>query len=301
VPIVITIISICILYFNPNASITHIFTRASRYDMVWDYFTFHNLIYIFLNSIIWISFIHLIIRSNVLTKNYFLTIIIVFINPLNFVFMTELLAGQVVHRVFDVLFNPVALIWMFSVIGINIHRYIKIGLIGMLIIISVQSQNTVYHFVFNRPDNSSYLDRINQNEVDVMNLLNTKIILEDLDRPSVISQIFYIKAYVKDIELPLSYSYYRRLDVYGKVISAPNELWNIFIYRDFETMRIFDKYADYKNTCDYLVMSKVDFVLIARNQFYRENEDFVPLYIRVRDCATLIYENDDYLLYQFYW
>lgn len=300
VPIVITIISISILYFNPNTSITHIFTRASRYDMVWDYFTFHNFIYIFFNTIIWISLIHLITRSNVLTKNYFLTIIIVFINPLNFVFMTELLAGQVVHRVFDVLFNPIALIWMFSMIEPYLHRYIKLGLIGVLILISVQSQSSVYHFVFNRPENSSYLDRINQNEIDVMNLLNTKIILEDLDRPSVISQIFYIKAYVKDIELPLSYRIYRGLDIYD-VVDAPNELWNIFMNRDYEAMRIFKQDPDYENVCLYLEEEKPDFVLVDKNQFYFDGVNYVPIFFRVRGCGTSIYENDDYILYQFYW
>lgn len=300
VPIVITIISIGILYLNPNASITHIFTRASRYDMVWDYFTFHNFIYIFFNSIIWISLIHLITRSNVLTKNYFLTLIIVFINPLNFVFMTELLAGAVVHRVFDVLFNPIALIWMFSLIGVNIHRYIKIGLIGVLIIISVLSQTNVYHFVFNRPENSSYLDRINQNELDVMNLLNTKIILEDLDQPSVISQIFYIKAYVKNIELPLSYRIYRGLDIYD-VVDAPNELWNIFMNRDYEAMRIFKQDPDYENVCLYIEEEEPDFVLVDKNQFYFDGENYVPIFFRVRGCGTNIYENDDYILYQFYW
>lgn len=301
VPIIITIISIGLLYLNPNTSITHIFTRASRYDMVWDYFTFHNLIYIFFNSIIWISLIHLITRSNVMTKNYFLTLIIVFINPLNFVFMTELFAGAVVHRVFDVLFNPIALIWMFSFIGINIHRYIKIGLIGVLILISIQSQTNVYHFVFNRPENSSYLDRINQNEIDVMNLLNTKIILEDLDRPSVISQIFYIKSFVKNIELPLSYAYYRKLDVYDEVVSAPNELWNIFINREYEAMRIFKQDPDYENVCLYIEEEKPDFVLVDKDQFYFDGENYVPIFFRVRGCGTNIYENDDYILYQFYW
>jgi len=301
VPLLITVVSVLILFMNPNASITHIFVRASRYDMVWDYFTFHTLIYIFFNSILWISLIYLITHSNVLSKNYFLTLIIVFINPLNFVFMTELLAGSVVHRVFDVLFNPVALIWMFSFSGINIHRYIKIGLIGVLILISIQSQTNVYHFVFNRPENSSYLDRINQNEIDMMNLLNTKIILEDLDRPSVISQIFHIKAFVKNIELPLSYAYYRKLDVYDEVVSAPNELWNIFINREYEAMRIFKQDPDYENVCLYIEEEKPDFVLVDKNQFYFDGENYVPIFFRVRGCGTNIYENDDYILYQFYW
>ena len=301
VPISITVVSLITIYLNPNVSITHIFTRASRYDMVWDYFSFHNLNYIFFNTLIWISLVHLLTRSNTLTKNYFLTLIIVFINPLNFVFMTEFLAGSVVHRVFDVLFNPVALIWMFSLIEVYLHRYVKFGLIGILLLISIQSQSKAYHFVFNLPENSSTLDRINQNELDIMNVLNTKIILEDLDRPKVISQIFYIKAFVKQIELPLSYGYYRKLDVYDEVVTAPNELWNIFMVREYETMRVFDTIPDSANVCNYLIEEKVDFVLVDRSQYYRDGEAYVPIFFRVRGCGTMIYENDDYILYQFYW
>jgi len=159
----------------------------------------------------------------------------------------------------------------------------------------------MYHFVFERPNDSSYIERIPNNEIDVLNVLNTKITLEKLDRPKVVSQIHFVRAYVKNITLPLSYRTYRSLHVYEEVIEAPSELWNIFVYRDFETMRIFDTTPDYANTCKYLIEEKVDFVLVARNQFYREKGDFVPLYFRVRDCASLVYENDDYLLYQFYW
>lgn len=299
VPIVITLISVWIVYFNPNI-ITQIFVRASKYDMVWDYFTFHNLVYFFFNTIIWGSFLYFMYKTDTQSKNYYLIILIVFINPLNFVFMNELLAGSVVHRVFDVLFNPVSLIWMFSLTELSLHKIIKISLIGLLLLISVQSQRASYHFVFNRPDNSSYLDRINQNELDVMNVLNTKIILEDLDRPSVISQIFYIKAFVKDVELPLSYGFYRRLDIYN-VIDAPNQLWNIFVNRDYEAMRIFKQDPDYENVCQYIVEEEPDFVLVDKDQYYFDGENYVPILFRVRGCGTNIYENDDYVLYQFYW
>lgn len=300
IPIVITVTSVAIVYFNPSL-ITHIFVRASKYDMVWDYFTFHNLNFFFFNTIIWVSFLNLIYKSNTDSKNYFITILIVFINPLNFVFLTELLAGSVVHRVFDVIFNPVSFIWMFSLIELSLHRVVKLSLIGILSIISLQSQTTTYHFVFNLPENSSYFDRINQNELDVMNVLNTKIILEDLERPSVISQIFYIKAFVKNIELPLSYGYYRKLDVYDEVVDAPNQLWNIFMVREYEAMRVFKQDPDYANVCQYIVKEEPDFILVDKDQFYFDGENYVPIYFRVRGCGTQIYENDDYLLYQFYW
>ncbi|MDP3443963.1 MAG: hypothetical protein Q8T08_13995, partial [Ignavibacteria bacterium] len=145
------------------------------------------------------------------------------------------------------------------------------------------------------------IERIPINELDALNVLNTKIILENLEHPIVISQIHAVKAHVKGIILPLNYQTYRRLRVFEEVVDAPSELWNIFVYREYETMKIFKPEPDYVNACKYLIDEKVNFVLIARNQFYRENGDFVPLYFRVRDCATLIYENDDYLLYQFYW
>ena len=190
---------------------------------------------------------------------------------------------------------------MFSLIELSLHRVVKLSLIGILSIISLQSQTTTYHFVFNLPENSSYFDRINQNELVVMNVLNTKIILEDLERPSVISQIFYIKAFVKNIELPLSYGYYRKLDVYDEVVDAPNQLWNIFMVREYEAMRVFKQNPDYANVCQYIVEEEPDFILVDKDQFYFDGENYVPIYFRVRGCGTQIYENDDYLLYQFYW
>jgi hypothetical protein len=300
IPLAITFVSIGFVLFK-GSSITNIFTQASVYDMVFDYFGYSNPIQIFINGFLWTSLIILIIKGDKALRNYYLVVFIVFINPLNFVFLNELLASKVVHRVFDVLFNPVSLILMFSLSLSYLNRKIRYALLGILVIISVYTQTEVYHFVFIRPENSSYIERIALNEIEVLNVLNTKIILENLERPKVISQIHAVKAHVKGIILPLNYGTYRTLSVYDEVVFAPSELWNIFVYRDYETMRIFKPEPDYVNTCKYLINEKVNFVLVARNQFYRENGNFVPLYFRVRDCATLVYENDDYLLYQFYW
>jgi hypothetical protein len=300
IPFVITLVSIGLILFK-GSSITHIFVNASAYDMLFDYFDFYSLKQILINSLLWISMIILIIKGDKSLRNYYLVVFIVFINPLNFVFLNEILASKVVHRVFDVLFNPVSLILMFSITFVYLNKWIKILTLGMLIVLSMYSQTQVYHFVFIRPVDSTYLDRISKNEIDVLNTLNTKIILENLARPKVISQIHTVKAFVKDVTLPLNYSVYRRLRVYEEIVEAPSELWNIFVYRDYETMKIFKPEPDYANTCTYLIDEKVNFVLVARNQFYRVNGDYVPLYLRVRDCATLIYENEDYLLYQFYW
>lgn len=300
IPISITFVSMGLILFK-GSSITHIFTQASAYDMVFDYFSFYSINQIIINLLLWSSIIILMIKGDRALRNYYLILFIVFINPLNFVFMYELFAGRVVHRVFDVLFNPVSVIILFSIALPLIHKRIRIIFIGILIVLCIHAQTEIYHFVFIRPNNSSYIERITQHEIDVLNVLNTKIQLEKLERPKVISQIHFVKAYVKDITLPLSYRIYRSLDVYEKEIAAPSALWNIFVYRDFESMRIFDTDPDYINTCQYLIEEQVNFVLVARNQFYRENNEYIPLYFRVRDCASLVYENDDYLLYQFYW
>jgi len=300
IPISITFVSIGLILLR-GSSITHIFTQASAYDMVFDYFNFYSFKQILINLLLWSSIIILMIKGDRTLRNYYLALFVIFINPLNFVFMYELLAGQVVHRVFDVIFNPVSLIILFSIALPFIHKRLRIIFICILIVLSIHAQTEIYHFVFIRPNNSSYIERITQNEIDVLNVLNTKIILEKIDRPIVVSQIHFVRAYVKDITLPLSYRTYRSLHVYEKEIEAPSALWNIFVYRDYETMRIFDTAPDYINTCKYLIEEKVNFVLVARNQFYRENGEYIPLYFRVRDCASIVYENDDYLLYQFYW
>ena len=84
-------------------------------------------------------------------------------------------------------------------------------------------------------------------------------------------------------------------------MDAPNELWNIFVNRDLGTTQIFKQTPDTNNACQYLVEEEPDFVLVDKDQFYFDGENYVPIYFRVRGCGTNIYENDDYILYQFYW
>lgn len=295
----ITLISIILILFK-GGSIRTLFIYASKYDMVWDYFRLSTPSHIIINGVLWVSLILLIRRSETRFKNYLLYVIIVFINPLNFNFMTQFLAGNVVHRVMDVLFNPVMILIMFSVLYEKLYVVLKVVIIGLICYVSFNYQTNPYHFVFVRDENSSYLDRINQNELEVMNVLNTKITLEKIENPKVISQIIHLKAFVKGIELPLSYRTYRKLDIYD-VVDAPNELWNIFVNRDLGTTQIFKQTPDTNNTCQYLVEEEPDFVLVDKDQFYFDGENYVPIYFRVRGCGTNIYENDDYILYQFYW
>lgn len=119
----------------------------------------------------------------------------------------------------------------------------------------------------------------------------------------VVSQVPSVKGFVSNIDSVLDYNSYRSIDRFDlNTTPAFSPLWNIFVPRDYYGQAIFSDEPDYMNTCQYLVESRVDFVLVDSTQYYIDSTGgFVPLFIRVRDCATEVYSNNRYILYQFYW
>lgn len=72
--------------------------------------------------------------------------------------------------------------------------------------------------------------------------------------------------------------------------------------RDYIGQVIFDQEPQYDQTCSLLIESRIDFVIVSKNQFLIDDiGEIIPLYFKVRDCADLVYENSGYMLYQFYW
>ena len=159
-----------------------------------------------------------------------------------------------------------------------------------------------YHFYFNPEENYNGFNRLPQDQVEVFEVLNTKIRIEEYDRAVVVSQVPSIKGFVSNVFSVLDYNTYRSIDRFDAVVNPSfSPLWNIFYPRDYYGQSIFSDEPDYANTCNYLVESKVDFVVLDSTQFYMIDGDYVPLYLRVRACGTEVYRNDRYILYQFYW
>jgi hypothetical protein len=168
----------------------------------------------------------------------------------------------------------------------------------ILLILTYTQVTTLYHFYFTPSDDFEPLYRISEQKADVMSILKTTIIREGYTRAKVVSQIHAIKGFVPKIETPLDYHTYRKLDLYSTDTKEISPLWNIFIFREYSEMSVFDTPPDYENTCNYLYDERIDFVLVDKKQFYVKDDQYYLLHHHVRGCSELIYENDVYLLYQ---
>ena len=281
------------------------FIQRSYTDMVWDYLSISNLRQVLFNGILWFSLILYTIKSKDIFSKYFIVVLVIFINPLTYPFIVKVLSYDLVfQRNYDALFNTftISLLFSFTLLIFNRSKLIRYGMLVIAIYLAQYSTFNNYHFYFEPEANYNGFYRLPQDQVEVFEVLNTKIHIEEYDRAVVVSQIPSIKGFVSNIYSVLNYNTYRAIDRFDEILTPTiSPLWNIFIPRDYYGQAIFSDEPDYDNTCQYLIDAQVDFVLVDSLQFYMKDGDYVPLYLKVRDCAKEVYSNDRYILYQFYW
>jgi hypothetical protein len=282
------------------------FIQRSYTDMVYNYLSFDNLRNILFNFMLWSSVIVYLINSKHEFKLYIVFIFIVMISPLSYSFVTKYLNYDLVYqRSYDAIFNPFTIVLFISFLMDSIKRLyiLRLGLCTISIYLALHMSTNFYHPFFKPGDDFNGYKRLPNEQVEVFEVLNTKVVLENYDRAVVVSQIPSVKGFVSNIHNVLDFNTYRFTDRYsGNLRQSYSPIWNIFFPREYFGQPIFLDPPDYVNTCKYLIDGRIDFVLIGINQFYLdESGDFVPLFIRVRDCATEVFRNETYILYQFFW
>lgn len=283
------------------------FQDHRAYDMVWYYFNIEDNFKGFLNSLFFISLILFLIKSKSSLREVLIVLIILFINPISVYFVHKFLASVVYYRSYELIFNPFT-VFMF-VIGIEsliqsrflVNRILFASLIVFLVPNVLLHSFYYYHDSFIPNDTYNTLYKLDNSQIEPLSVLKTKVLLENYKEAKVVSQIETVLSHVPNVINILNNDVIRGIDKFS-IRPEESKLLNIFIVRDFIGQEIFDKEPDYENTCNYLIDEKVDFVIVDKNQFYvNEDGSFTPLYFKVRDCSTQIYENENYLIYQFYW
>lgn len=294
------------LYKSGYNDITLFFNNYSAGDMTWDLFDFSSIRNLIVNLIYLLSFIYFIVFSKNEFKKQIVIVCLTFINPLSIVFVYRFLAGKVFYRSYESIFNTFFITLIFVIIfesisNKQIKRVFQVVFLIISISLSVNQMTQYYHAFFIPEDDFNIFHRLRENQVEVFEVLRTKIIFEKYERAKVISQIHTVKGFVPLISTSISFNDMRNTDRYSNSNTEQSPLHNIFIYRDYMAQVIYNTVPDYQNTCKYLIEEQIDFVIVAKNQVYMENDEYIPLFYRVRDCATQVFENQDYFLYQFYW
>lgn len=303
IPILIALVSIYLRLKN-GVPYPSFFSDHTRYDMVWYYFD-TELIPLLVNFIWFIVFIPFILKAKSKFAVFVRILLLTFINPISYIFVYQFIASVVYYRAFELIFNSFTLVLMMTyafemISSKSIKKALSVGFAIFVLIISVIQINAFYNPIFVADKGFSSLYKISSNQVEPLKELKTKIVLEGYVNPIVISQIEPVRGFV-DVYTPIANETIRGLDKF-KTVPETSKLLNIFVNRDHYGQKIFDKDPDYANTCKYLMEAKADFVIVNRKAFYEiAPNQFEPLYFRVRECASEIYVNDDYILYQFYW
>lgn len=276
------------------------------YDMVWYYFNTDSRVHLLINIFYFTSLICYLILIKGTNRWYILALVILFINPISAQFVAKFLASVVYYRSFEVIFNPFTILIM-STSVIQLVKYNKLKYILSFILVLyfvpsvIEHSQLYYHNSFLPSETYSSLYRVNSSEIETLSVLKTKIMLEKYEKAKVVSQIEMVRGFVPNVVTPISNESIRSINRYA-INSEKSKLLTIFMNRDFIGQEIFDVKPEYDKTCQYLMDDRIDFVVVDKNQFYiDEGGVIIPLYFKVRDCATPIYENKDYFIYQFYW
>lgn len=273
-------------------------------DMAWGYFSFYDNYHVLTNLLLWISLIYYLLKSNDSFKIVILSIFIVFLNPVCYAFLVKYLTLLIFYRGFDSIFNifTMTLLIHFLLESMKYKKTFYLIFLSISIYLAQHSLTEYYHQYFVPEENYDGFSRLVDDEAHLFEVLNTKIVLENYDRAKVIGSTPTVKGFVSNIYSLIDVNYYRNLKRFSDTNqSAPSELVNIFTKRFYFGEPLFDTPANYDQVCTYLVDEKVDFVILDKSQFYEKDGVYVPLYFEVRGCASFIYENDSFMLYQLYW
>lgn len=288
----------CIL--QGEYSVLEFFSEFSSYDMIWDFFSIKSFLSIIINTLIFVgAVLFLKTERKSLYLSYLLLLIFFFVNPISAAFVKIYLADILYQRILETVFNYFTC-GMFVLFTLEwIRKWNRNGariVLCVLAFVSVQYLNSYYHPFFVPNSDFQPLYKIEKDELEVLMQLN--VYAKDSPRRyRVVSQSDAAKGYLSNIQLMHKY---RGFDKYS-LNKKSSILFKLFIKRDYPGQVIFENEPDFHCMCDTLVQNKVDFVIIDKNQTYYDDGKHLSITFLIRDCADLLFENEKYGLYRFYW
>lgn len=173
------------------------------YDMVWHLFNYKEVFPLTLNLVFFSALIFFVFRDQSDFKKYLIIVIALFINPLSAYFLSDILASVVYYRSFEVVFNATSYFIVLSYLMEHsmLRNKLKVQFVLPLVAVffTIIAAFQVYHVSFIPSDNFNGLYRIEETKIDMLNILNTKMILEKYESAKVVSQIEEVRAYVPNV------------------------------------------------------------------------------------------------------
>lgn len=286
------------------------FIQRSRYDRVQDYFTFSTIGQSLMNLFHYCLIACVFLYKKTRTIGWMLVLFLLFfINPIMRPIVAENIAHyEIYNRIFFVVFNTGTLgMGLVALYGlIKESKWIKftnviIGTLIVLLLIPTYMQVTTYFYPTYVPRETDYnpLYKMSDNQIDVLEKMRQIVVIEEMENPLIISQIFGTAMYAPEFVV-LGYNVNQQR--YGPVYIG-QELYEIFYTPAIPADDGPRLNAPVRKTCELLIAQKIDFVLYDKSMAIYDEEigDYMPISWYIRDCGTFVHENDRYILYRFFW
>ncbi len=291
------IISSYFIQLNSIYPYSYFFNDHSAYDMVHDYFSYYHKHVFYPTLALWTVFIIYLFKNKDEFKKILLILIVFFINPLVTPFIIRFLTNFVFYRLFELIFNLTTLAMFITEIKFNKY-FDKILCVGLIILVLPfsfnQFKNNYSAGMIASEDYNPYY-RITDSELELFKKF--KEILNN-ERKIVLTQVSSTKAYINNIELVFSVFDTRVADQYNEVKkAAPSELLNIFFPRDFVGQVVYNTLPDYERMNELVVDNHIDYMILRKDQVILLDENtYIELYLKLREIADIVYENDKYVI-----
>jgi len=286
------------------------FIHRSGFDRVQDYFTFNSIEQTLMNIFHYSLIACVLLYKKTRTIGWMSILFLVFfINPLMRPIVAENIAHyEIYNRIFFTVFNTgtlglglVALYGLIEESKWTKFNNVIIGTLIVLLLIPTYIQVTTFFYPTYVPRETDYnpLYKMSDNQLDVLEKMRQIVVIEEMENPLIISQIFGTTMYAPEFVV-LGYNVNQQR--YGPM-NIGQELYEIFYTPAIPADNGPRLMAPVRKTCKLLIAQQIDFVLYDKDLAVYDTEigDYMPIYWYIRDCGTFVYENDRYILYRFFW
>ena len=282
------------LIAKPQFSYSYFFGNYNN-ELSVPYFGFNN-ISLIITNVLWISGA---IGSLSLYRNkmgsqfvdFILISVVLFINPLVIGFVTQFLTKVVYYRYLETFINYYSVFFFaFGIHGL-FTKFIKSTyvcnslLIGGSLVLVLPSftnyNNNPFYYDLDEPIDYTYRVPVSELEADLV--LQEKASESPL-RLNIVAQSQFTKAIVRNVRLLYDVNYTRSFckmcNANGMPTSAPDEMYNLFMMRDFADQPIYQETINWDNACNAQFESNTKLLLIDKGQTKLKDGVYVPNLVR---------------------
>lgn len=301
------------LIAKPQFSYSYFFGNYNN-ELSVPYFGFNN-ISLIITNVLWISGA---IGALYLYRNkmgsqfvdFILISVVLFINPLVIGFVTQFLTKVVYYRYLETFINYYSVFFFaFGIHGL-FTQFIKstyvcnsltIGGSLLLVLPSFTNyNNNPFYYDLDEPIDYTYRVPVSELEADLV--LQEKASESPL-RLNIVAQSQFTKAIVRNVRLIYDVNYTRSFckmcNANGMPTSAPDEMYNLFMMRDFADQPIYQETINWDNACNAQFESNTKLLLIDKGQTKLKDGVYVQIWLDMRACNDVIFENDQFVVLEF--